>query len=156
MKVRMGLLNEDIADQFKGSRTLISQVFSTWVREKAKVLSCMIKVLDLDIVNILKPKKSNYKNYILLQLPLKYSFRHQKITYLTWSHYKHHNTLKVLLNIAPSSDIVFISLTYPGSISDKEITKQSGYLGMMETYAELMICKGFNIINSFMTEAVII
>ena len=56
MKVRLGLLNEDIADQFKVSRTLISQVFSTWVREKAKVLSCMIKVLDLDIVNILKPK----------------------------------------------------------------------------------------------------
>ena len=29
---------------------------------------------------------------------------------------------------------MFISLAYPGSISDKEITKQSGYLDMMETY----------------------
>ena len=47
MKVRLGLLNEDIADQFKVSRTLISQVFSTWVREKAKALSCMLKVWDL-------------------------------------------------------------------------------------------------------------
>ena len=30
--------------------------------------------------------------------------------------------------------IMFISLAYPGWISDKEITKQSGYLDMMETY----------------------
>ena len=85
----------------------------------------MIKVWDLDIVNILKPKKSNYKNYILLQLPLKHSFRHQKITYLTWSHYKHHNTLKVLLNIAPSSDIVSISLTWKGFQPLTIFTKRS-------------------------------
>ena len=32
---------------------------------------------------------------------------------------------------------MFIFLAYPGSISDKEITKQSGYLDMMETYTEL-------------------
>ena len=29
---------------------------------------------------------------------------------------------------------MFISLAYPGLISDKEITKQSGYLDMMEPY----------------------
>ena len=57
MKIRLRLPNEDIADRFKVSRTLISQIFSTWVRATAKVLSCMIKVLDLDTVNTLKPKK---------------------------------------------------------------------------------------------------
>ena len=69
---------------------------------------------------------------------------------LTWSNYKHHNTLKVLVVIAPSSDIMFISLAYPGSISDKEITKQSGYLVMMEPFNELMVDKGFNIYKEFM------
>ena len=42
---------------------------------------------------------------------------------------------------------MFISLAYPGSISDKEIAKQSGYLDMMEPYTELMVDKGFNISN---------
>ena len=42
---------------------------------------------------------------------------------------------------------MFISLAYPGSISDKEITKQPGYLDMMEPYIELMVDKGFNISN---------
>ena len=42
---------------------------------------------------------------------------------------------------------MFTSLAYPGSISDKEITKQPGYLDMMEPYIELMVDKGFNISN---------
>ena len=66
---------------------------------------------------------------------------------MTWSNYKHHNTLKVLVFIAPSSDTMFMSLAYPGSISDKQITKQSGYLDMMQPYTELMVDKGFNISN---------
>ena len=57
MKIHLGLLNEDTADRFKVSRALISQILSTWLRATAKVLSCMIKVWDLDIVNTLKPKK---------------------------------------------------------------------------------------------------
>ena len=52
MKIRLGLLNEDIADRFKVFLTLISQIFSTWVRATVKVLSCIIKVWDLDTVNL--------------------------------------------------------------------------------------------------------
>ena len=57
MKIRLGLLNEDIADRFKVFLTLISQSFSTWVRATAKFLSCIIKVWDLDTVNLWKLKK---------------------------------------------------------------------------------------------------
>ena len=42
---------------------------------------------------------------------------------------------------------MFISLAYPGSVSDREITKQSAYMDMMEPYTELMVDKGFNIGN---------
>ena len=66
----------------------------------------------------------------------------------TWSNYKHGNAFKVIVVIAPSSNIMFISLAYPGSIPDREITKQSGYLDMMEPYTELiMVDKGVNISN---------
>ena len=54
---KSGLLNEDIANRFKVSRILVSPIFSTWVRPTAKVLSCVIKVWDLDTVNTLKPKQ---------------------------------------------------------------------------------------------------
>ena len=56
-KIHLGLLNEDITDRFKVSRALISQILSTQLRAAAEVLSCMIKVWDLDTVNDLKPKK---------------------------------------------------------------------------------------------------
>ena len=133
MKIRLVLLN-----RFKVSRILISQIFSTWVRAKAKVLSCMIKVWDLDTVNTLKLKTEKFKSQklnsiadataIFFQTP-----KDHLLQRLTWSNYKHHNTLKVLVVIAPSSG--------------KEITKHSGYLDMMELYGELMVHKGFNIGN---------
>ena len=150
MKIRLGLLNEDIADRFKVSRTLISQIFSTWARATAKVLSSMIKVWDLDTVNTLKPKKFESQKLhsiadateIFIQTP-----KDHLLQRLTWPNYKHHNNLKVLVVVARSSNIMFISLAYPGSISDKQITKQSSYLDMMEPYTELMVDKGFNIRN---------
>ena len=133
-----------IADRFKASRTLISQIFSTWVRTTAKVLSSMIKVWDLDTVNTLKPKKIESQKLhsiadateIFIQRP-----KDHLLQRLTLSNYKHHNNLKVLVVIAPSSNIMFISLAYPCSILDKQITKQSGYLDMMEPYIELMVDK---------------
>ena len=108
----------------------------------------MIKVWDLDTVNTLKPKKFKSQKLhsiadateIFIQTPKDHLL-------LTRSNCKHYNTLKLLVVIAPSLDIMFISLAYPGSLSDKEITKQSGYLGMMEPYTELMVDKGFNISN---------
>ena len=150
MKIRLGLLNEDIANRFKVSCVLISQIFSTWVRATTKVLSSMIKACDLDTVNTLKPKKFKSQKLhsiadateIFILAP-----KDHLLQSLTWSNYKHHNILKVLVVIAPSSDIMFISLAYPGSISDKEITKQSGHLGLMKPYTELMVDKGFNISN---------
>ena len=45
-----------------------------------------------------------------------------------WSNYKHHITYKGLLGIAPSGAVTFISQLYPGSMSDREIVIQSGFL----------------------------
>ena len=134
-------------DRFKVSSTLISQIFSTWVRATVKALSSVIKVWDWDTVNTLKPKKfKSRKSHsiadateIFIKTP-----KYHLLLHLTWSNYKYHNTLKVLVVIDQSSDIVFIPLAYPGSISDREITKKSGYLDMMEPYTELLVDKGFN------------
>ena len=46
----------------------------------------------------------------------------------TWSDYKHHNTLKFLVCVAPNSAITFISKAYTGRISDKAITLKSEFL----------------------------
>ena len=97
----------------------------------------MIKVWNLDTVNTLKPKKFKSQKLHSIADATEMFIQTSKdhlLQCLTWSNYKHHNTLKVLVIIAPSLDIMFISLSYPGSISDKEIAKQPGYLDMMEPY----------------------
>ena len=50
-----------------------------------------------------------------------------------------------LLGIATSGAPTFISDLYTGSISDKDITKQSGILELLEEEDECMADKGFNI-----------
>lgn len=63
----------------------------------------------------------------------------------TWSNYKHHNTIKFLVAIAPNSAITFLSPMYGGRTSDKEITLDSGFLDKCESYDMIQADKGFNI-----------
>jgi hypothetical protein len=64
----------------------------------------------------------------------------QKVTY---SHYKHHNTAKVLIGMSPAGNICFVSLAYGGKISDRQIVEESGALEELWEGATVMADKGF-------------
>ena len=53
---------------------------------------------------------------------------------LTWSNYKHHNTMKILVAVAPNSSIIFVSKAYSGSISDKALTNRCNFLDRIDPY----------------------
>jgi len=44
----------------------------------------------------------------------------------SWSNYKHHNTVKVLLGITPQGVISFVSDIWGGQVSDKHLTENCG------------------------------
>lgn len=46
----------------------------------------------------------------------------------TWSQYKHHNTAKFLVACTPNGAVSFVSPVFVGSISDIELTRESGFL----------------------------
>lgn len=60
-----------------------------------------------------------------------------------YSSYKSHSTLKGLIGMAPHGAVTFISELYAGSISDKEITKQSGIVELLTEDMAVMADKGF-------------
>ena len=107
-------------------------------------------VPDQGIINVIKPSRfSSIRNLnmiidcseLFIQTP-----KNHILQRITWSSYKHHNTLKFLVGISPNSMITFISNAFCGSISDKEIWIQSNFFDNLPPYCKIMADKGF-IIN---------
>ena len=46
----------------------------------------------------------------------------------TFSSYKHHNTIKILIGISPQGSICFVSEAWGGRTSDKYLTENCGFL----------------------------
>lgn len=62
---------------------------------------------------------------------------------ITWSSYKHHNTFKSLVAITPKGSFCFLSNLFTGSISDKRIVEESGFLDNIERGDDIMADRGF-------------
>ena len=65
----------------------------------------------------------------------------------TWSQYKHNNTAKFLIACTPNGSISYISPVFVGSISDVELTKNSGFLTTLQDKpgVSIMADRGFTI-----------
>jgi len=66
----------------------------------------------------------------------------------SWSNYKHHNTVKVLLGITPQGVISFVSDTWGGRVSDKYLTESCGILRKLLPGDVVPADRGFDISES--------
>ena len=73
---------------------------------------------------------------------------------MTFSNYKNHNTFKALIGISPSRAITFVSKLFPGSISDKELTRKSSLLDLLERGDSVMADRGFDIEDDLILQRV--
>lgn len=151
MKLRLALLNRDLADRFKISTGLTSSVITSWIKASSSVIGSMVYVPEYENIRATTPQRFHKMGYgdthsildgteFFIETP-----KNLDLQKVTWSDYKHHNTLKVLICVAPNSTVVFASKAYGGSISDKELTNRSGYLDHVPAYSRIMYDKGFNL-----------
>ena len=137
MKIRLNTPMHDLANRFGVPIATCLRVFTSWTKASAIVLRSFVfvpsrfssirnlnMIIDCSELVIQTPK-----NHILQRI--------------TWSSYKHHNTLKFLVGISPNSMITFISNAFCGSISDKEICIQSNFFDNLPPYCKIMADKGF-------------
>ena len=68
--------------------------------------------------------------------------KNPKLKASTWSAYKHHQTLKVLVSIMPCGAFNFISEGWGGRGSDVVVTRESGFYDLLEYGDEVIADKG--------------
>ena len=66
----------------------------------------------------------------------------------SYSNYKSHNTIKVLIGISPQSTITFVSQAWEGRTSDKLLTENCGLLINLKPGYLVMAYRGFTIHES--------
>ena len=150
MKLRLGLTNGDIDDRFGISPSTVSRIWTTWVKFLSTKLSSLIYLPEKDDISAMMPtsfKRAGLNRVhhiidcteVFIETP-----KNPKAAAQTWSDYKHHNTLKFLVDILPSGLFTFVSKTYGGRASDKFITLDSGFLDTVQRDTDVMADKGFS------------
>ena len=152
VRLRLGLLEEDLATRVSVSVQHISRICITWfdfLHNFFRMLpiwptrSCIDETMPrcfretypqtrvvIDCTEVFIEKAS--------------SVRSQSVTF---SNYKHHNTAKGLVVISPAETITFVSDLYKGRTSNKQATVECGILPLLEKGDSVMADKGFEIEN---------
>ena len=142
---------DDIGYRFGDlARSSVSRIFHRWIDIMYKNLKPLIvwpdtETLRTNLPEVFRKHFSKTKCIIdcfeiFIERPLSFSARAA-----TYSNYKKHNTVKVLIAVAPTGAIVFISKAWGGRVSDKVITQKCGFLDHVEYGDVILADRGFNI-----------
>lgn len=147
-RLRLGLLEQDLAIRFQVSQPTVSRIVMAWIN----LLYVKFKEVPIwpsrEAINefmpitfrMLYPKTRCIidATEIFIQMP-----SNPAAQQLTFSNYKNHNTLKALIAITPSGAVCFVSDLFSGNISDKRLVAESGFLKLLEVGDSVMADRGF-------------
>lgn len=150
VKLRNNFPHFDLAVKFNCSKATVSNVVITWVTVLHAILftKCMSSIPSREKNKKCLPDafKSFTNCRIIIDCTEIYtavSRQSMNIQRVTYSSYKHRNTWKALIGIAPNGVVTFVSSLFPGSTSDKMVTLKSGLLEKLVAEDLIVADKGF-------------
>ena len=151
-RLRLGLVEEDVAMRWNISQSTVSRIFQTWLAFLDRHLSSVDWWLSRERIQATMPQvfRDKYPDTrviidateIFVQQP-----SDKEMQSALFSSYKHHSTVKGLIGIAPMGMITFVSRLYNGAISDVQLTKDCGILQKLEPGDSVMADRGFKIVE---------
>lgn len=151
MHLALGLKQKDLGHRFQVHQTTVSRIITTWANFLFLLLGSARIWLPKEIVRAYMPEE--FENFRDTQVILDCTeLRCQTPSSLllqseVFSSYKSHCTFKGLIGMAPHGAVTFVSGLYAGSISDRELFKQSGIIDVLTPDMAIMVDKGFLVDN---------
>ena len=147
---------EDLAYRFNISVSTVSRTFQAWMVVMDVRLRPLIKWPEREELWRTMPQCFQYSFWkkttviidcfeVFIDRPSNLMARAQ-----TFSNYKHHNTVKVLIGITPQATISFVSKAWGGRTSDKYLTDNCGILDKLLPGDLVLADRGFTIQESLM------
>ncbi|XP_014896595.1 uncharacterized protein ftr97 [Poecilia latipinna] len=142
----LGSKQRDLADRYGVHQSTVSWIVTAWTNFLFTVLGSIRIWIPEDQIHSHLP--ADFKDYpdttvILDCTELRYQCPSSPILQSeVFSSYKSHCTLKGLIGIAPHGAVTFVSGLYAGSISDKQITHESGLLTLLKPGMAVMVYRG--------------
>ena len=154
MKLRLNLSSQDLAYRFGIHSSTVSQKLLKWLTIMDIRLSPLISWPEREELRRTMPEsfREEFGYNVCVVLDCFEVFIERPSNLLaracTWSSYKHHNTAKFLIGVAPQGVISYISSAWGGRVSDKYLTEHCGILTKLLPGDIVLADRGFDIADS--------
>lgn len=158
MRLRLGLLLENLAWRFSISAGTSSSIFLTCVKLLSKELSWFIIWPSKPQIRSALPncfRKCYPRVRVIIDCSETFDETSSSLDVQAalWSDYKHHTTVKFLYGITPNGASSYISPCYGGRATDIYIVRDSGFLNKLEPFDHVMADRGFKIQNNLLSHS---
>ena len=148
IKLRLHVPLQDLAFRFGVSLSTVSRTFTAWLTVMDVRLSPLIRWPERDELWRTMPMCFQFffgkKTTIIINCFEVFILARAQ----TFSNYKHHNTVKVLIGITPQGSICFTSKAWGGRTSDKYLAERCGLLNNLKAGDLVLADRGFTISES--------